>query len=193
MVMFPREPMRNALLFKMLTLDVFGIGILIAMIMQGWVIPIFAQDETRITWVLVGVFILAECIITSKALGLEWVSRDLRYKDSELPASLTYHSLMLRASNNLRLIYFMGVAMLFLGISGTVIGLKIGLSVVTPEAAQNVQSIGPMVAAILHGVGVKLSATLLGIIGNLWVLMKYQLLAMETHRLVALICEEKKL
>ena len=54
------------------------------------------------------------------------------------------------------------------GLLGTVIGFRIALSGVSPEAAGDAGAIQPMVASLIAGMGTALSTTIAGLIGSLW-------------------------
>ena len=75
-------------------------------------------------------------------------------------------------------------SLVFLGLIGTVIGFIIALSGVDPDAAADVESIGPMVSTLINGMSVALYTTLVGAILNVWLMVNYRLLESGTVTLV---------
>ncbi|MFO1056751.1 MAG: MotA/TolQ/ExbB proton channel family protein [Dongiaceae bacterium] len=63
-----------------------------------------------------------------------------------------------------------------LALVGTVIGFILALSGVAQFRAGDQSSVAPMMSAVFTGMGVSLYATLLGLIGNLWLRLNLRLL-----------------
>ena len=80
-------------------------------------------------------------------------------------------------------------SLVFLGLIGTVIGFIIALSGINPEAAADVEAIGPMVSTLISGMSVALYTTLVGAILNVWLMLNYRLLESGTITLVTTIVE----
>jgi hypothetical protein len=64
-----------------------------------------------------------------------------------------------------------------LALVGTVIGFILALSGVAQFRAGDQSSVAPMMGAVFTGMGVSLYATLLGLIGNLWLRLNLRLLS----------------
>jgi hypothetical protein len=64
-----------------------------------------------------------------------------------------------------------------LALVGTVIGFILALSGVAQFRAGDQASVAPMMGAVFTGMGVSLYATLLGLIGNLWLRLNLRLLS----------------
>jgi hypothetical protein len=67
--------------------------------------------------------------------------------------------------------------LVLLGVVGTILGFIIALyGGVDPDAASSVEAVGPMVAAVLQGIGMAFFKTLTGSVLNLWLMAGYRIL-----------------
>lgn len=78
-----------------------------------------------------------------------------------------------------RTVDFVANSLVLLGLIGTVVGFVIAFSGVNPEGAAEIESIGPMVSALIAGMGVAMHTTLIGAIGYVWLGLTAHLLGGE--------------
>lgn len=83
-----------------------------------------------------------------------------------------------------------GGILVTLGLIGTVIGFIIALSGVDPAQVGNAESIGPMVATLVDGMGIALYTTLVGSVLGMWTLVNYRMLATGAANLYSAILEK---
>ena len=103
--------------------------------------------------------------------------------------ALAASALRLRLGARIASIRHLANSLVFLGLIGTVIGFIIALSGIDPNAAADVDSIGPMVSTLIGGMSVALYTTLVGAILNIWLMVNYRLLEGGTVTLVTTIVE----
>lgn len=75
-----------------------------------------------------------------------------------------------------RTVDFVANSLVLLGLIGTVVGFVIAFSGVNPEGAAEIESVGPMVSALISGMGVAMYTTLIGAIGYVWLTLTAHLL-----------------
>ena len=102
---------------------------------------------------------------------------------------LAASALKLKLGARIASIRHLANSLVFLGLIGTVIGFIIALSGIDPNAAADVDSIGPMVSTLISGMSVALYTTLVGAILNVWLMVNYRLLESGTVTLVTTIVE----
>ncbi len=201
-----KRPYHFLLLLRFLLLNLLGIALLGAVYLQGWVEMIIAADQSYLSIVISLVFLvgLAHCVWRVWQLSLElnqvktfnplissstadYVAK-LRGRGGE-GRSILASTLRLRLSQRIALIRHVAGSLVLLGLIGTVIGFIIALSGVDPERASDVQSIAPMISALIGGLSTALYTTLVGAVLNVWLMTNYRLLAGGTVKLITAMVE----
>lgn len=72
---------------------------------------------------------------------------------------------------------YLSVVLVELGLIGTVVGFVIAMQGVSATGAADVTGIGPMVTALLSGMGTALFTTLVGSVAALWIKVNRQFIA----------------
>lgn len=188
---------RNGLIYRWIVINILWASLVGAAYSFGWLQYIFTKDETFITHGIVLAFLPVLILTLRKALRLNGLFK----RTSELSA--TYHKAAsladrtdvrealknkLMASN--AAISFSASALLAVGVLGTVTGLIIGFSDVTPQAVSDATNAAPTVATLLKGLSVAFHTTLVGGICNLWLLCNNFILNQASAILFAKIVEK---
>ena len=197
---------RYLLMLRFLVLNLVAVALLGAAWLKGWVAAVFVGDSTQLVAVIALVFAigLASCgrkiFLTSSELNQLTDPREhrsarvarylagLEGRDGQSRA-LAASALKLKLGARIASIRHLANSLVFLGLIGTVIGFIIALSGIDPNAAADVDSIGPMVSTLISGMSVALYTTLVGAILNVWLMVNYRLLETGTVTLVTTIVE----
>jgi MotA/TolQ/ExbB proton channel family len=197
---------RYLLVLRFLVVNLVATALLAAAWLKGWVTAAFASDSTQLVAVIAAVFAfgLASCgrkiFLTSSEINQlrdprgRHAPRVARYlasvasRDGQSRA-LAASALKLKLGARVAPIRHAANSLVFLGLIGTVIGFIIALSGIDPDAAADVESIGPMVSTLISGMSVALYTTLVGAILNIWLMVNYRLLESGTVTLVTTIVE----
>jgi MotA/TolQ/ExbB proton channel family len=197
---------RYLLLLRFLVLNLVAAALFGAAWLRGWIDVIFSSDSTQLVTVIAVVFAygLISCgrkiILTSSEInqlkqpGRERSARVQRYLESMhgrdgQSRAVSASALKLRLGARIGSIRHIANSLVFLGLIGTVIGFIIALSGIKPDAAADVEAIGPMVSTLISGMSVALYTTLVGAILNVWLMLNYRLLESGTITLVTTIVE----
>ena len=171
---------RYLLVLRFLVLNVVAVALLAAAWLKGWVTAAFANDSTQLVAVIAVVFGfgLFSCgrkiFLTSSELNQLTDPRGrrsprvarylagLENPDGQSRA-LAASALKLKFGARIAPIRHIANSLVFLGLIGTVIGFIIALSGIDPDAAADIDSIGPMVSTLISGMSVALYTTLVGV------------------------------
>ncbi len=197
---------RYLLLLRFLVLNLVAAALLGAAWLKGWVEVVFGSDTTQLVSVITLVFAygLFSCgrkiVLTSteinqlKGPGSDRSARGARYlqamqgRDGQSRA-LSASTLKLKLGARIGSIRHIANSLVFLGLIGTVVGFIIALSGIDPEAAADIDAIGPMVSTLISGMSVALYTTLVGAVLNVWLMLNYRILESGTITLVTTIVE----
>lgn len=192
------------LLFRYLTINFFGICILILCYLNGWIHQISNADPTRIVWVIFLLFIYGMILCsykiysTSKEMNLvkNGVNRGkwhdfikLTKESQDYRHGGIVEALKLKLYGRIMFIKYIGSSLVMLGLIGTVLGFIQAMSGVTPDIVGDINSLGPMVASLTTGMSVALYTTLVGSILNMWLMMNFHILSTGISNLIATILE----
>jgi len=197
---------RFLLLLRFLVLNLVAAALLGAAWVKGWVGAVFTGDSTQLVLVITIVFAfgLASCahkiFLTSNEINQlkeparHRSARVARYLETVQSRdgqsrSIAASALRLKLGARIASIRHLANSLVFLGLIGTVIGFIIALSGIDPDAAADVESIGPMVSTLINGMSVALYTTLVGAILNIWLMVNYRLLESGTVTLVTTVVE----
>ena len=184
---------RFLLLLRFLLINMTGAAFLAVVWMQGWVARILAADDTNISKLIFGLFVVGlvwtgqRVVMLSRELNAleEWplgsasrvgtVLREIGGRDGVTRAALM-GALRLKLIHRIAPVRHMASTLVLLGLIGTIIGFIIALSGVNQAAVTDAAAIGPMVATLLHGMAMALFKTLVGSVLNVWLMVNYRLL-----------------
>lgn len=197
----PRAGTRHAPLYQFAALNLPAVVLLGVAWDRGWLDTVVEADPTRLTLVIVAVFLGGMALAAHRLWRLDqeiegihsfapppdsWARRyrdEVRYRSSG-SRSLAASTLRIRATDYIAVIRHVAASLVLLGLIGTVVGFIVALSGVDPEKAADVSSMTPMVATLIQGMSVALYTTLAGAVANLWLMVNYRLVASTTVRLL---------
>jgi MotA/TolQ/ExbB proton channel family len=197
---------RYLLLLRFMVLNLVAAALLGAAWLKGWVDVVFSSDTTQLVSVIALVFGygLISCgrkiLLTSTEINQlkqpvrDHSARGARYlqtmqgRDGQSRA-LSASTLRLKLGARIGSIRHIANSLVFLGLIGTVVGFIIALSGIDPEAAADIDAIGPMVSTLISGMSVALYTTLVGAVLNVWLMLNYRILESGTVTLVAELVE----
>lgn len=196
---------RYLLLLRFALINVAGFALLGAVWMQGWIDRVLAADDTHISKLIFGLFLVGlfwtgqRVLMLSRELnGLDrWPlatpTRASAFldaivgRDGQTRAALA-GALRMKLGHRIAAVRHMASTLVLLGLIGTIVGFIVALSGVNQAAVTDSAAIGPMVATLLHGMAMALFKTLVGSVLNLWLMANYRLLESgATHLLTRLV------
>ena len=193
------------LLLRFAILNIAALGLLALAWQQGWVEFVLSNDVTRLTLIILAVFVIGWglCIhkiwhcsrqlnaVTNPDIDDERVHWYQQLATQSAPHARGAVADCLRARLYARISVVRTIAnqLVILGLIGTVIGFIIALGGVNAEANSQVDAVGPMVSTLLQGMSVALFTMLVGAIFHVWLNMCYQILATGTVNLTNAIIE----
>lgn len=197
---------QSLLLLRFAIVNMAALALLSVAYVHGFVDIVISSDQTRLSLVIFGTFVVGLALATWKAVQ---TSRELnQIKDFHplLPSraatylaqirgrggdsrAMSAATLRLKLSTRIGTVRHFANSLVFLGLIGTVVGFIIALSGVDPSNAADVDSITPMVATLIDGMSVALYTTLIGAILNLWLMINYHILASGTVNLITSLVE----
>lgn len=172
----------NKLILKLSAFNATVISFIGLAFVSGWIWPILMADITGITWLILGLAIIGIFLSFYKSTTFIGKLRK-EYEGSPSPQQSVEYSLT-RANANFAIIPTIANAMIMLGIVGTVIGLIIALQGINPSTISDANAIANVLGNLLHGISIKLSTTLFGILGNLWLMCNHYFLTTEVQNIV---------
>lgn len=180
--------LRNAFLYRFTAVNIVGLALLGAAFQQGWVSQIYLADSTHITVIIAITFLFGLIVSTYKAIGLNRVWNDMTDRN---PALMTWvrgkatDVIALRMSSSIQIVHHIAVLLLLMGISGTMIGIILALKSTEAFATSDQASMVLAIVMLFKGVYVKFYASLVGIIGHMWILNNHNMLTSMSRRLLA--------
>ena len=194
-------PPRYGALLQFAVFNIAIAALVAAAWIEGLVEPIYAQDPTRLTLVITGVFALGLALCAAKvgrvsreharlAAGTHpagaWADQYIGETAGRAAASrsIAAAALRVRVGAVIAPIRHFANSLVLLGLIGTVIGFIIALSGIDPDAVDDVTAISPMVGDLLSGMAIALNTTLLGGALNLWLMVDYHILTGAAGRLM---------
>ena len=184
-----RKSYRFMTFIKLLFFNIFGLYMVYLAWLNGLVEPVFENDMTKITYVIVFVFLIGFVGVLLRNFRL---SRELNalddYQKGIIDKDNSYHSMKFlelaretctdnsflqeafrsKLLDRVREIRWIAALLVVLGLIGTVFGILIALSGVDATSAGDVSSVGRMVARLINGMHVALYTTILGSILSVW-------------------------
>lgn len=200
------DPRRSLLLLRFALINIAGFALVAGAHGQGLIDPIFASDNTYLSHLIVGVFLVGLCLCGVQVWQTSNELDAVRAFDPGRPSrarsylnlisnsagdsrSILASSLKLKLSQRIVVVRQISSSLVLLGLIGTVIGFVIALAGVDPETSGDVRSIAPMVSSLIDGMHTALYTTLVGSVLSLWLNATYQLLATGTVKLITALVE----
>ncbi len=185
------------LLLRFVLINLVAFALSGAAYLQGWLTALFGQHMIILSGIIIAVFLYGLALAGLKVWQTSRALNDV--KSGRPPAggraatylesiaggdgegrSIRIGMLRLKLSHRIAIVRHVANSLVFLGLIGTVIGFIIALSGVDPQAAAEVDTVGPMVSTLITGMSIALYTTLLGAILNVWLIVNHRLLATGT-------------
>lgn len=194
------------LLLRFAVLNIAAIAIVTYGWMAGWITRMVEQDVTRISTIIVGLFVCGWAICAYKVFRCsselnavigappgkpgrgQWYA-DLVSRTSADSRTAIADCLRSRLYSRISVVRLIANNLIILGLIGTVIGFIISLGGIDAQRVADVASVAPMVSTLIQGMSVALYTTLVGAVLHVWLMMCYQILATGTVNLVNAIIE----
>ncbi|MGZ0189864.1 MAG: MotA/TolQ/ExbB proton channel family protein [Alphaproteobacteria bacterium] len=181
---------RGQFFLRYLIVNISTTAVGVAGWMQGWLDLVLANDATRISLIILATFVVGLCLAGVRIWRLDRAASlggagPLGYGLTSIEA------IRLRLGDEIGAVRNIANSLVFLGLIGTVIGFVIALSAIDPTAAADPKKVALMVAALVDGMGIALTTTLVGSVLHLWLSVNYRLLASGATRLMADIVERQ--
>lgn len=203
-----RNPYRHVLLLRFVLVNGVAVALLGAAYFEGWVGLVVRSDQTHLTLVIFGLFVVGlgicgvRVVETSRGLNevsafdpfgmrrsaaLDYVAK-VKGRGAESRA-LAAGALRARLFRRILGVKAIANTLVLLGLIGTVVGFIIALSGVRPEVVSDVGAVAPMVSTLIQGMSVALYTTLVGAVLNIWLMVDYRLLSGGTSALIEALIE----
>lgn len=164
--------------------------------LKGWITVLLVSDISFITPLIF--FLIGAGVVLSGFWAFTISKELLNLKKGKdiikqiLPGNIAKdkrvnESLKLVVSSRLSSIRYIAWSLVVLGLIGTVLGFIIVLLGIDPAVVGNVELVGELIANMTTGLGVALYTTLAGTVGNLWLLVNYNMLQTATIQLYSAI------
>lgn len=136
----------------------------------GWLDQLIATDSLYLVRINAGLFLIGAAIATSRAV---WLGRELdaapgtklgQYLRHDAGLPVPFEGLRIALNSRINAVPFVAGTILSFGLAGTIVGFILALGGVSPATASDPAAVGPMVAAMMSGVGIALYKTLAGIV-----------------------------
>jgi len=172
-------------------LNLLGFALLAVAYALGWVDIVLAGDTSGIS---ILIFAASRELDAARAVVPAPGTRIAHYLALTLGRDATSRALAaatlrLKLLSRIASVRFISQSLVTLGLIGTVIRFIQALSGVEADAAGTVETIRPMIATLIAGMGVALYTTLVGAVLSIWLLVNHSLLAGGTVRLITAIVE----
>jgi hypothetical protein len=176
---------RWLLLTRFLLINGAGAALLSAAWVSGSLDDIIATDTTRLCALIFAVFVAGLGIAAYRVCVL---SDEL----NRAPGSKASKALqaMQRTDSTGRASIAAALRLKLAQRAGTVVGFMIALSGVDADTAGDVAAIGPMVSALIEGLGVALTTTLVGSVLSIWTVINCRLVEGASVQLLTRVVEQ---
>ena len=163
----------NLLVYRFLISNAFGLAGAAALALGGYVLPIFANDASHITYGIVALFLIGWFGVAKEILVASGGLNENKRSGGAQPA-LTAQ----RDKDMAKVRWLSAVAgwLVGLGLVGTVVGFYIALGGVDQSNVGQASGAQSAVAALMAGMKTALSTTILGAVLGMWHELNVQLL-----------------
>lgn len=159
-----------------------------AAIQQGWVATVIATDTTRITWAIAFVFLVGLGVSVQKAIGLNRIGNAVKGLRPRMQMSAD--TIGLRLASETQIVGHFATVLLLMGISGTMVGIILALKSTEMFSTSDQSNMVLAIVMLFKGVYVKFYASLVGILGHMWLLSNYNMLTTMSRRILANVAEQ---
>jgi hypothetical protein len=197
---------RYLLVLRFALVNIIAIGLLAAVLLQGWLAGALVDYTMWLSLGIFGVFLFGMILCGAKIWRTSVELNDVRagtprrasgagkylgavHGYSAESRSIIANSLRLRMNNYISIVRQIANTLVFLGLVGTVIGFIFALSGVNPELSATVDNIAPMVATLIEGMSIALYTTLIGAVLHVWLMINHGILVTGTVHLFSAIVE----
>lgn len=165
---------RHLLLAKYAILNASAAGLVGVGYAHGYLDEIIRTDTTHMCALIAGLAVAGVALAGRKAV---WLGREIEAapgsKAADQPRGDVYK---VQLQQRLAWVRYMANLQVLLGLLGTVWGAWIALQGIDPSTAGDVSAITPMVATLVSGLGLAVTTTLVGGVGNIWLALNLKLL-----------------
>lgn len=170
--------MKNVILYKLAIFNAVVVSwIAVTNYKSGWLTDMFVYDKSHVSYVILGVFLLALFGTVRESLKINSAWYPGSIKNKAIAYKVFEDSLV-----NMEAVERQAAWMLFLGLIGTLIGLQISLDGVSTSNFGNVEGIKTIAVQLVSGLRVELSATILGAMSALWAEVNYVMCVKEAKK-----------
>jgi hypothetical protein len=180
---------RNSFLYRFSALNILGFGLLAAAFHQGWISTIIATDSTHITWVIGLTFLVGLAISVWKACGINRIANNSHNTLRQL--HMNPEVVGIRLAAEIQIVQHLAIILLLMGIAGTMVGIIMALKSTEAFSTADQSSIVLAIVMLFKGVYVKFYASLTGIVGHMWLITNYNMLATCCRRIIANLVESQ--
>ncbi len=197
---------RYLLVLRFALVNIVAFGLLVAVVLQGWLEGALVDYTMWLSLGIFGVFLFGMILCGAKIWRTSVELNDVRagtprpasaagkylaaaHDYSAESRSIIANSLRLRMNNYISIVRQIANILVFCGLVGTVIGFIVALSGVNPELSATVDNIAPMVATLIQGMSIALYTTLIGAVLHVWLMVNHGILVTGTVHLFSAIVE----
>lgn len=168
---------RHLLLSKYAILNASAAGLVGAAYAHGYLDSIIATDSTHMCALIAGLAVAGVALAGRKAV---WLAKEIEAapgsKSAENGRFFEPAVYKLQLQQRLSWLRYLANLQVLLGLLGTVWGAWIALQGIDPSTAGDVSAITPMVATLVSGLGLAVTTTLVGGVGNVVLTLNLKLL-----------------
>ena len=154
----------SLLIYRFVLANMLGVALCMALAWSGHLVPVFAADQSRVTFAISGLFLVGLAWTLKEAVC---VSRGLNRSKAQgyRPASVADAE---KAMLKVEWLESVPEWLVGLGLLGTVIGFSVALSGIDQDSVMQATGAQNAVAALMSGMRVALNTTLLGAALAIW-------------------------
>jgi len=190
---------RRLLILRFTLLNLVAAAFLATAVVEGSILALFDGPAVWMSWAIVAVFVVGLiwcarlCARTSAELDqlnrgvLRRRSRPARWLAEPGGAEEAEKAITIELRSQSAGVRYLAGLLVLLGLVGTVLGLKIAFDNASITATGDLDAAAEMFSTVMGGVGLALSTTLLGVVGNIWLTACWRLLEHGEATLLATI------
>lgn len=162
---------------RVVLLNLAGAALLAAGWAYGLVGAVLAADDVHISKINFALFLLGVGLTVwhMRAIARQAAGSPQTMGSDPAVRAASATAMRMELTHRLLPIRHIASMLVIIGLIGTIVGFIIALSGVSPEAAQDADKIGPMIATLMHGIAMSLFKTLVGAVLNVWLMVNYRM------------------
>lgn len=165
--------LNNLLFYRFIIFNASAVAAFVWAVMQGYVQTVVLGDTSRISFLIIAVFVLGMISVLKRAgrvsLSLNALKRGDTIKD-------TREKFLAKAEHIDDMLNWL----VTLGLLGTIIGFIVAFSGIDPDALATASGVQKMIGAMMPGIGIALYTTLVGATCGLWLDVNRRMLRTAT-------------